>query len=191
MHFIDKIKAWWTFKQNSGHRGAKRLYVLDVSALAAKSKGGPRPSPAEHVKLLEQVARFAEKERIQLSAVLDGKELREVSNGGRFNGVTVYFATHSTKVGEVMIEVLKQGLRQNEVMVITSDQRLEERVRELGGTTMRIATFKKALNGVVGTNEERSSGSRRRPRRKRRSSTDGRAKSSKRDAVRDLVDLVD
>lgn len=195
MSFLDKLRTWWTFKQNSGQRGAQRAYILDCAGFLGSRRNGGRTSPSDQIQLLQRLARFAEKERIKLNAVLEGKELREVRNGGTYKGIVVHFADRSKSPSDIVVQLLKETLRRSPVTVITSDRHLEERVLVTGGTSMRGSTFKKALESVAGSSSgrndsggprRRSSRNRRRPPRKK--DKPGQDSDS---SVRDLVDLVE
>ena len=194
MSMFDKLRAWWTFKQNSGHRGTQRTYVLDAAGLFSQRRGGNRPSPSDHVQLLQRLARFAKKEQIGLTVVLEGKELREVRNGKTYQDVLVYFADRSTPAADVVAKVAGDALRRQAVTVITADTALEQRVHDGGAATMRTATFRKALDSVAGGSSERSSQEqRRRPRRRRRPQQrqGGGKKKPPETGVQALVDLVE
>jgi predicted RNA-binding protein with PIN domain len=207
MSFFNKIRTWWTFSQNSGHRGP-RIYIIEASSLPGQRRGGRR-SPAEQVQLLQRLGRFVEKEKIQVSAVLEGKPLREAKEGVVYKGVRVHYADNGVKAGDVIVKLVRKGLRGSSVTVITADRQTEKAVLAAGGTVMRAATFGKALDGVTGEKKRKPDSSQpRRPRRRSRGPREnGRDAKSKEDktgegrpppaaddndsAVRELLDLVE
>ncbi len=203
MSMFNKLRAWWTFKHNSGHRGQRR-YLLDAAGLLATRKGGGRISPSDQAQLLQRLARFVKKEQIELAVVFEGKPLREVKNG-RFENLRVHFAPQGARVGELILREAKRGMQDSAVTVITADRDTEKRAGELGAATMRTATLKKGLDSVSGEARDSVAGPQRRGQRRRRrpsrdegSSRDNRGGDRKQDAeesndaaVRDLLDLVE
>jgi len=206
MQFLDKLKTWWTFKQNRGHRG-KRLHILDAGSFSGSRRRGGRPAPLENLQLLRSLSQFARKEQIAVSVVLEGRPLREAEHGHSFEGVNVYYAESSDDAGDLVISLMRDGLRRNQVTVITSDPQIEERALVAGGTTMRGSTLRKAMDSVSGPEGGRDRDpshqqNRRRQRRRRRGPRPeggeggeggggGGGGGGGNDAVRQLVDLVE
>ena len=189
---MQRLRAWWTFKHNSGHR-EQRIYVVDAAGLI-KAGNGRRPAPRDIIQNLQRLADFARKEKIKLTAVVEGKPLHDAP-GGDYNGIHVRFSGRPNQFGDTVVEVIKDGLRRNEVMVITSDARLEERVRVLGANTMRISTFQKAFGGGSDNRQEKRRPSnrrrRRRPDNKDNKDNDAPKQSDSDRAVHELLDLVE
>jgi hypothetical protein len=150
MSLLDKIQAFFSSGSGSAHQAAKRLYLLDAARILDDKAGGSRIGPREQVQVLQQLARFAEQEKVRLIAVFEGRPLREVENGGEFNGITVYFAEQDTSVNDVILKVLKGESRRMPVVVVTADPQFEPKVLAAGGQIMRASTFRKALSGGNG-----------------------------------------
>jgi predicted RNA-binding protein with PIN domain len=192
MSVFSKFRTWWTSNKGHGSSGGPRLYIVDSSALFTRRRGGSRPSPTEQVQLLKKISSFGGKEKLRVRVVLEGRPLREAAEGGTYNGVTVHYADRSSKTADVVVKVLKDGLRRHAVTVITSDRKLEERVLVLGGETMRATTFRKALDGAGGGEEKGSSSQKRRPPRRRRQPKSRDKQEESPDApIRELIDLVE
>jgi hypothetical protein len=175
MSFFDAIRALWAPK--GGHRG-KRLYLVDAGRLLGSGSGGERVSPREQVQVLQQLSRFAEKEGIGVEAVFEGRALREVANGEEFGKVTVFFAEKASDLPGLLIQRLRAGLRRSGVTVITSNSQVEKEAADLGGSTMRPSTFRRAMeNGQGGGDRDRGGdrGDRDRGGRGRRHRPQGRA----------------
>lgn len=140
MSFIGKILA---FISGEGARAAG-LYIVEGGRLA-EGRGGEKLSPRDQVQLLHQIARFAKQEEVKVQVVFEGRDLREVANGGEFNGVTVFFTDKTAEVPDLMIKLARAGGRS--CVVITSDRALESRAASMGFKTMRASTLKKAMEG--------------------------------------------
>ncbi len=219
MSILDKIRGFF-----GGSRRSKRLYVVDAARLFGGG-GGDRLSPRDQVQVLHQLARFAQKEEIAIQAVFEGRPLREVADGGEFNGVTVYFADQASGLADVFVDRVRSGLRRGGVVAITANRQLEESATGLGAVTMRPSTLRKAMEGSGGGGDgggrDRSGPPRQRSRRRGRGGGGGgrppqqqqqqqqpqqgqqqqppasqpessaRPADPSRDAVRDMIDLVD
>lgn len=145
MSFIGKIMAFI----GGGSSHANSLYVVEGGRLA-EGRGGEKLSPRDQVQLLHQIARFAKQEEVKVQVVFEGHDLREVADGGEFNGVTVFFTDKAAAVADLMIKLARAGGRS--CVVITSDRALESRAASMGFKTMRASTLKKAMEGGGASN---------------------------------------
>ncbi|MBU0678371.1 MAG: NYN domain-containing protein [Verrucomicrobia bacterium] len=191
MGLLDKVRAWWIFKQNSGHYRSKRLYIVDAKGLL----GSGKPTPRDQIHLMGRLSRFAAKEKIDLCAAFEGNPLRKVDHGEEFEGITVYYGQRGDELRSVIADLLKRGRRQREVMVITADAELEKAVASGSGVTMRTSTFKKALEGAGDTERDRRNprgGQRRnRPRKKVAPKETPEQPQEQTGGVNDLIDLIE
>lgn len=145
MSFIGKILAFI----GGGSAHANRLYIVEGGRLA-EGRGGEKLSPRDQVQLLHQIARFAKQEEVKVQVVFEGHDLREVANGGEFNGVTVFFTDKAAAVADLMIKLARAGGRS--CVVITADRAVESRAVSMGFKTMRASTLKKAMEGGGASN---------------------------------------
>ena len=198
MGLLQQLRAWWLFNGTSNHRS--RIYLVDMSAIVAGKRNASRPGPGELVQALKRLARFAGKEQIKMVALATGKPLREVADGGTLDGIRVFFAESPENFPGLALKRVKQELRNQNVMVITSDRKLEEQVTRAGGQIMRGSTFRKALDAVAGGGSSSSRGGNsgesrgRRPRRRRPSGKgkpQGNAPKKDDDPVNELLDVVE
>ena len=206
MSFLNRISAWWTFKKGSGHIGP-RTYIVDAATLTADDKGTSQAAPGDQIQLLKNLSRFAEKENISITVAFESEPLRKVGNGDDFGPLKVYFAGTAKAFPALIAKLQKEAQRRTQVMVITSDERLEERCRSTGAVVMRGSTFRKALESVIGKQQGRQGSGGDGRRRSRRSSNNRRSsgggdntrktapeqskKPSEANSVHDLIDLVD
>lgn len=182
-------------------------YVIDTAGFFGN---GGRTSPRERVALLNKLAQFAEREKLQVCALLEGRPLREAPDGETFKNVTVHYAESGDQVSERVKQLAKE-LRS--VMIVTQRRELEDWAREKGFATLRTSSLRRGFDengGSRGGDSGRSRGGRgrRSSGRQRRSSDKGqnRQKNSDReskpqkqntpdkkgsnDGVSDLIDLV-
>jgi hypothetical protein len=212
MSMLNKIKAFFT-----GGSRSEKLYIIDAAQLAGG--GNERLGPREQIQVLQQLSRFAEKEKIGIQAVFEGRALREVAHGENYGGIQVFFAENAANVQTLLLDLLKKGLRSKQALVVTSSRPVEERALSMGGSIMRPMTFRKAFEDGGGDRGERGRGDsrrrdRRRPPRQQRphqehqtppgggeqsvAAVGGTSEqppqknpSKEKDSVRDLIDLVE
>lgn len=199
MSFLEKLNILRWFE--SAGSDSRRLYIIDGDTVVSEKGGRSKLSPREQIDLLKALSRFAKKEGIAIFTVFSGKELRKVEHKGMYGEVKVFFAGQPDDFKRVIMQLLKQNGRREEVMVITSDKNLEKAVMDSGGVTMRASTFKKALDAISGGGSSRGKSrgrgkSRRRPRRDgSRGKSQPRQKKQKdtspKDTVHQLIDVVE
>lgn len=211
MKFIKKIMAIFSPAGGASAGRAQRIYIVDGARLMDE-KTGRRLGPREQVQMLQMLAKTAKQEGIQIQVVLESERpLREVENGGNFNGVTVHFVPD----GDALITLALKLCRKYSAVMVSSGVTLEGKATEAGLTVMRNSTFRKAFcdgadegmrehrrGGNGGSGDRRNRNKNRRGNRppKGKKSEDGSspsgndAGSSKGEAgdpVRSLIDLVE
>jgi len=177
---------------------ADQLVIIDGPSVYGTSK--TPLGPKEQLGILNKVATINKKEKWTLDIVFEGEPLKKVEHGGRFDDViTVFFAPSAVHFLDFVTDRAKSNKRSKSVTVVTSDKDLTEKINAISGVNiMQANTFKKAFEGGG-----RSDGGRRR--RGGRGRGEGGSKGSgrggkgkgggkpvkPRDAVSDLIDLVD
>ena len=149
MSIFDTIKAFFSGGSRSG-----KLYIIDAAQLSGG--GSERLSPRDQVQVLQHLSRFAEKEHIGIQAVFEGRALREVAHGENYGGVQVFFADTTANLQNLLLELLKKGMRSKQAVLVTASRPVEERAMSMGGATLRPSTFRKAFeNGGGGDRGDR------------------------------------
>lgn len=159
MRIFDKIRAFFEGGSRSG-----KLHIVDAAQLSGG--GNDRLGPRDQIQVLQQLSRFAEKEKICIQAVFEGRALREVAHGENYGEIQVFFAENAIHVQNLLLDLLKKSLKSKQTVVVTSNRTVEERASAMGGLTMRPSTFRKAFENGAGDHGDRGRGdSRRRERR--------------------------
>jgi hypothetical protein len=151
MSIFDSIKAFFSGGTRSG-----KLYVIDAAQLSGSSS--ERLGPRDQVQVLQHLSRFAEKEKISIQAVFEGRALREVAHGENYGGVQVFFAENTANLQNLLLDLLKKGLRSKQAVLVTNSRPVEERAISMGGLTMRPSTFRKAFDNGGGDRGDRGGG---------------------------------
>lgn len=155
MSLLNSIKAAFSGKPSVGAvaRDTNRNYLVDAEKLAEARENQGRLGPQERFHAIQTLSRFAEREKINVVAVVGGRPLREVAHGEAFNGVRVFYVEAEKTTADTIQQVLDRELR-GRAVVVTNDKQLETRMQERGIGTLRITSLRRALdsnsNGEVG-----------------------------------------
>jgi hypothetical protein len=191
--------------------------VLVVDALALNESAGMKGKvpPRNQLQMLRRLARFAQREKLEVIAVLSGTPLNKAPAGKKFEDVVVLYSksieTHAKFLAKTTL-----GKGQGAIMV--TGNAATEKAAGNGVKKMRISTFRKAFDvggDGEGGNERSSEGSnnrsrgnrppRRRPQKQNKGDNNSNAsggkneqrqerkpkESSEADAINELIDLVD
>lgn len=189
----DKLKAWLTRRKGGRVAAARRVYIVDAAPLASSNGQRSRLAPRTQLNILRQLSQFARKEGIEIFAVFEGQPLHRAPDGRKFDDVVVRYAPTGQALNSLVLELLAEASRRKEVLVITADRELDAAVVSRGGTTMRVSTFKKALEkvGVSLAQVSRPRQGRRRGRRRGPAPAGPpREAESGADVVHELIDVV-
>lgn len=196
MAFLDALKN--IFGGEKGEVSSEKVYIVDAGSIDGGKKN--QMSPHQQISVLKRLASFAKKEKISMQALLDGKPLRVVPDGGDFSGVQVFFTREKYDINTLIKKRLKM-VRSSEVIVITDGGEAGGEIESAGAKLMSASTFRKALGGGEpsgGRKSNRRGSGRSRSRRggsgRSKSQSGGERQPKKRDDkqhVSELIDLVD
>lgn len=172
MSLMDTIRAWLT--PSDSRPSAARTLVVDAARLS-EHRGGARLSPREQLQVLQQLARYAKQEGLNLHAAFEGRSLREVESGAVYNGVTVHFAENATALETMLLNLTRKLSRRGAASLVTGDKNTEAQALKAGLNTLRAVTLRRAMSG--GGESARESQPRQ-PRRQRRSTRGTKAAAS-------------
>ncbi len=195
MAFLDALKN--IFVGEKTEVSSEKVYIVDAASIDGGKKR--QMSPHQQISVLKRLASFAKKEKISMQALLDGKPLRVVPDGGDFSGVQVFFTREKFDINTLIKKRLKM-VKSSEVIVITDGSDSVSEIESAGAKLMSASTFKKALGGgdSRGGKKPERRGSGRRSRRggagrpRNRSGGGGQPKKrADKEHVSDLIDLVE
>jgi len=124
------------------------MYIVDATGLLENRmrNGNGQASPRDHFFVLKNLAQFAGRERISLTAVFIGRPLREAGEGGQYKGVTVHYAEHADAQSAKLLQLVRGHIRSRDVVLITGDAELEREAMVLNAACMRPSTLRKAMD---------------------------------------------
>lgn len=168
MSLLDSLKSVFAGKPSVAGRDGGGLYLVDAEKLAESRDNQGRIGPVERVQAIQLLSRLAEREKVEVVAVVGGRPLREVAHGDALNGVRVFYVEAEGTLADQILKVLKSELRGRRPMVITNDKQLDAKLVQQGVVTMRIATLRKVFENGGGEGGGGDQGGRQQQRRQRR-----------------------
>ncbi|MCZ7592155.1 MAG: NYN domain-containing protein [Kiritimatiellae bacterium] len=141
MGLLDSIKSVFGGGASSG-RGTDCVFIVDAEKLADSRDG--RTGPVERFRAIQQLSRFADREKVEIIAILAGRPLREVANGDSFNSVRVFYVDENSSAAD-QIEKTLGSVSGRKAVVITNDKQLDARLNGRGVSTLRVSTLRKAF----------------------------------------------
>jgi len=185
---------------------SKRTLVVGVDAIL-KSKGGrDQNGPRQQLQMLRALSRVAQREKVNITAVIAGKPLNKAPHNKLFDGIRVRYAKTADQTASELIRSLKQAGSAG--VLVTEDIALEKKALRSGTDTLRTSTFRKLLDDSAdagggqnsGGNRDRSNkfkrknhGRDRKPRaenKKQRPAKENKRKQEK-DEISQMIDLID
>lgn len=197
-------------------KSSKTVIVVDgISLNEALGMKGKIP-PRNQLQLLRRLARFAQREKISVVAVLTGSPLHKAPAGKKFEDITVLYSKSPEVHAKYVVKIARS---KGDGAILISDSAAVEKIAGRSLKTMRISTFRKVfdMGGIDAEGGERSNrserggnerGNRNRPPRRRQQKKSGEQPSTEKnsgqqkperppkelseaDAINELIDLVD
>ncbi|HIE10252.1 MAG TPA: hypothetical protein EYP62_01400, partial [Kiritimatiellae bacterium] len=138
--FLKNIRMWWKLRCSVGR--ARSTYIVDGGDLSQELRARRRMAPREQLALLDRVSRFARRENVKLFVVFESRPLRKVPQGAEYREVGVYYSGGRSNLADTILNLMHNLRGHTEVTVVTSNNQLEERVRQSGGRIIRCSTFR-------------------------------------------------
>lgn len=171
------------------HRADSFTLVIDGKALDPNRGQDEIMLPRIQLELLQLLVKIQKREGWAIWVLYNGEELRQVSHGDDFMGIRVFFSPTPPQRVPTLLECVKVLQREGEkVVMVTQDEVLERKVRELGAVTLRGDTFKKGYEEMFMVRQRPQS---RLMRSRNIEAEKSRLQRQSNDSIRDLIDLVD
>ena len=122
----------------------KSVLVVDTAAVL-KTKGvRGRAAPRQQLQLLRALSRVVQREKFDVTAVLVGEPLDKAPHNKVSEGVRVRYAKSDEGLTAELLKALAQAGAGG--VLVAEDVALEARVIKSGGSTLRVSTFRKLLD---------------------------------------------
>jgi hypothetical protein len=188
---------------------ARTVLVIDAVSLNESLGMKGKVPPRNQLQTLRRLSRFAQREKIEVVAVLTGNPLNKAPAGKKFEGVLVLYSKSPEKHAKFLAKTV--GAKGSGAVLVSGNAATE---KVAGGSIrkMRVSTFRKAFDaGGDGEGSDRRDdnrgrgGNRPQQQRRRQQKPQSKSKNAKNeqkqehppkemsdaDAINELIDLVD
>ena len=121
------------------------MYLVDGNNVMGQRVGWHRDKPAAQRRLIAELAEMILRQNVAVTVVFDGKPLDGITDGSDVDGVTVYVARPGSDADNRIVELARAAPEPEQILAITSDRQLIDRLQELGVETMRSGRFRRLL----------------------------------------------
>ncbi|HEX8847275.1 MAG TPA: NYN domain-containing protein [Pyrinomonadaceae bacterium] len=120
-------------------------YLVDGNNVMAQRVGWHRDKPKARRMLMDELARFAQSKRAQVTVVFDGAPEEYFPDGASYKGVRIFYAERGSNADERIKKMVEQERERRTLIVVTSDRTLADYVRRCGAQVLRSGEFRKRL----------------------------------------------
>jgi len=173
----------------------KSIVIDGVSYNEASGYKG-RVAPRNQLHSLRRLARFATREKLNMTVVLTGNPLNKAPHGKLFEGIKVVYSKSDRVHDGYLIKTAKKAGRG--AILVVENPEIEKLAQQKGLETLRVNTFRKAFDSGGSNGEQRNRNGRsgrNRATQANENPTDKKNDSdpvrSQRDAINELIDLVE
>ena len=124
-------------------------YLVDGNNVMGQRVGWHRDKAGARRRLIGELARYVRLTGDGVDVVFDGAPDEGVADGARVDGVGVHFADPGSDADSRIRQLVQAVPDRPSLIVVTSDRRLVERVRELGATVTSSGSFRGRLTSTL------------------------------------------
>jgi predicted RNA-binding protein with PIN domain len=106
---------------------------------------------------MDELARFAGRERVSVSVVFDGAPEEHFPDGARYRGISIFYAERGSNADERIKRMVDDSRERRTLYVVTSDRALADYVRLCGAKVIRSGDFRRRIDEAHAEGEELSS----------------------------------
>ena len=132
------------------------MLLVDGNNVMGQRPGWHRDRRGAQLRLLNEIAELRRLNGIQSTVVFDGRPLPSFPDGSRFRGVTVHYANPGSDADSRIIELVEQEPNRSNLVVVTSDARLRDRVRMEGVRTVPSGRLRRMLDELEASEKGQS-----------------------------------
>jgi predicted RNA-binding protein with PIN domain len=129
-------------------------YLVDGNNVMAQRVGWHRDKGAARRRLLDELATFAQRKHIRVTAVFDGTPERFFRDGSIYKGVKVFYAERGSNADERIKQLVEASRERRTLIVVTSDRALADYVQRCGAKTLRSGEFRCRLDEAAKERQE-------------------------------------
>jgi predicted RNA-binding protein with PIN domain len=129
-------------------------YLIDGNNVMAQRVGWHKDKRAARLRLLDEVARFTQSKRVQVTVVFDGAPEEFFADGSSYKGVRLFYAERGSNADERIKRLVEASRERRTLIVVTSDRALSDYVRRCGAQTLRSGQFRERLDEAAQGSEK-------------------------------------
>jgi predicted RNA-binding protein with PIN domain len=126
------------------------MYLIDGNnVIGRRAKGYEdwfHDKPGARRQFLKDLARLAKVKKLRLTVVFDGAPDQSFPDGASYRGVKVFYARQGSDADTRITEMVEAEHNRKNLIVVTSDRKLTDRVRVCGVQVMRAGEFQILLD---------------------------------------------
>ena len=126
------------------------MYLIDGNnVIGRRAKGYEdwfQDKPGARRQFLKDLARLTKAKKLRLSVVFDGAPDQSFPDGASYRGVKVFYARPGSDADSRIIEMVETERNPKNLIVVTSDRKLSDRVRVCGVRVIRAGEFQQLLD---------------------------------------------
>ncbi|MEO6724577.1 MAG: NYN domain-containing protein [Blastocatellia bacterium] len=131
------------------------MYLIDGNnVIGQRGKGYEswyQDKPGARRQFLNDLAALAKAKKLRLTVVFDGAPDLSFPDGSSFRGVKVFYARQGSDADTRIVEMAEAERNKKNLLVVTSDRKLTDRVRVCGVRVMRSGEFRKMMDDASAT----------------------------------------
>ena len=131
------------------------MYLIDGNnVIGQRGKGYEswyQDKSAARRQFMKDLAALAQAKKLRLTVVFDGAPDLSFPDGSSFRGVKVFYARQGSDADTRIIEMAEAERNKKNLIVVTSDRKLTDRVRVCGVRVMRSGEFRKMMDDASAT----------------------------------------
>jgi predicted RNA-binding protein with PIN domain len=124
-------------------------YLVDGNNVMGQRVGWHRDKQGARLRLLEELARFAQVDGVPVEVVFDGAPDPHAPDGSTHKGVRVHYAARGSDADTRIRELVASDPDRSELQVVTSDRRLADDLRRLGARVTRSGELRRRLDALA------------------------------------------
>jgi predicted RNA-binding protein with PIN domain len=125
------------------------MYLIDGNNVIGGRVGWHRDKPGSRRRLLQDLARLAQTQKLRLSVVFDGAPDPEFPDGSSYRGVRIFYSRLGSDADARIIEMVEAERNKKNLLVVTSDGKLASRIRATGVRVVRSGEFRRMLDEIA------------------------------------------
>jgi predicted RNA-binding protein with PIN domain len=125
------------------------MYLVDGNNVIGQRPGWHRDRVGARHRLLDEMAALARRRKVKLSVVFDGAPEPHFPDGSTYRGVKIFYSRPNADADARIVEMVEGEPDRTNLVVITSDRALADRVRVCGVKVIRSGQFRRLLDETV------------------------------------------